>query len=372
MDLFECKEAYLSLSKIIFQRRTWQFVKYFYNLIGRRSHCGKALKHAVNEVVRTHLKSPERDIIKGARWSAVSLVDPICSPTKTYVPTAEFVRCRIVNPISFVCTTVDGSHAVRRLRTYKSNQDVNRGPWTISQACRATTAAPSYFPPLRLRGRTYWDGAMKANNPIAEVIHEAKSEFGEGSYFKAIVSIGTGRAKHQNPPSNAMTFINYALQQIADTQAKHEEFEAHNLGLRDRYFRFNEDKWEDRLHRIDLAAWEMLPEVEKLANEYVNSVDGSDHIKRCALNLAQRQLEIPFDLGRSGRDRPDPSRRLFILSPEKIPSALDFVAFVFLILVCIALCYHVDSYVRVSSVLRRNFYISFWIGLDSGGTHYST
>ncbi|CAM9578414.1 unnamed protein product, partial [Ectocarpus sp. 13 AM-2016] len=61
----------------------------------------------------------------------------------------------------------------------------------VRQAIRATTAAPTFFPPLMINGALYSDGALLCNNPSAVAFHEAKHAF-PGVPIEMIVSIGTG------------------------------------------------------------------------------------------------------------------------------------------------------------------------------------
>ena len=69
--------------------------------------------------------------------------------------------------------------------------------WLIREAARATSAAPTYFPPLNLgSGYTFVDaGAFGFNNPTTLVLKEAEliPEFA-GRSIGCVVSIGTGLA----------------------------------------------------------------------------------------------------------------------------------------------------------------------------------
>ncbi|KAI1142817.1 FabD/lysophospholipase-like protein [Hypoxylon sp. FL0543] len=77
-------------------------------------------------------------------------------------------------------------------------------PWNqyrdikIWEAARATTAAPSFFPPMVVsRGdstMTFIDGAMGCNNPVYELIDEATALFGTDCVLGCLVSLGTGFA----------------------------------------------------------------------------------------------------------------------------------------------------------------------------------
>ena len=69
--------------------------------------------------------------------------------------------------------------------------------WLIREAARATSAAPTYFPPLNLgNGYTFVDaGAFGFNNPTSLMLKEAEQipEFA-GRSIGCVVSIGTGLA----------------------------------------------------------------------------------------------------------------------------------------------------------------------------------
>lgn len=65
---------------------------------------------------------------------------------------------------------------------------------TIDQACSCTTAAPTYFRSMRVRGRRYIDGGVWANNPANVALNEARfMAKPNGERPKLLVSIGTGK-----------------------------------------------------------------------------------------------------------------------------------------------------------------------------------
>lgn len=51
----------------------------------------------------------------------------------------------------------------------------------IWEAARATSAAPSFFGPIKIEGRKFGDGALNANNPVRQVWWEAKDLFRDRS-----------------------------------------------------------------------------------------------------------------------------------------------------------------------------------------------
>lgn len=65
---------------------------------------------------------------------------------------------------------------------------------TIDQACSCTTAAPTYFRSMHVRGRRYIDGGVWANNPAVVALEEARlMAKPDGERPKLLVSIGTGK-----------------------------------------------------------------------------------------------------------------------------------------------------------------------------------
>jgi len=63
--------------------------------------------------------------------------------------------------------------------------------WPLVKAIQATTAAPSFFGPVKFEGKSYVDGAVCANNPTALAIVEAAALW-PGRPIEVIVSFGVG------------------------------------------------------------------------------------------------------------------------------------------------------------------------------------
>lgn len=59
----------------------------------------------------------------------------------------------------------------------------------IWQACRATSAALTYFKPIEVSGYTYSDGGLLYNNPI-QLVHNEASDVFHGQ-DQLIISLGT-------------------------------------------------------------------------------------------------------------------------------------------------------------------------------------
>lgn len=98
---------------------------------------------------------------------------------------------------AFVCAMPARSMAhPRRFRTYtvRSNPSANCQIW---EAARATTAAPTFFKRIEIgeEGQAkeeFFDGGLRCNNPVDEVLNEARDIFGNDRRVNCVVSIGTG------------------------------------------------------------------------------------------------------------------------------------------------------------------------------------
>ena len=153
--------------------------------------------------------------------------------------------------------------------------------------CRATSAAPTYFPPINLDGHKYWDGGLRSNNPIEEVYDEAKSEYPD-KHIRVVVSIGTGKPKNLDPGEHGSQWMRYSIRMLTDTENTHQRFQKDRKSeLGDKYYRFNEN---DSLADIDMADWRRLGEVEKRARDYVRSIKAK--LTACAIMLANTRPQL--------------------------------------------------------------------------------
>jgi len=77
----------------------------------------------------------------------------------------------------------------------------NPGSFRVLQraALRATTAAPTFFKPVKMGGELYSDGGIIASNPAAIAIHEARTLFPDVP-IEMVVSCGTGAFIEEKTP----------------------------------------------------------------------------------------------------------------------------------------------------------------------------
>jgi predicted acylesterase/phospholipase RssA len=104
----------------------------------------------------------------------------------------------------------------------------------IWEAARATSAASSFFEPIRIGNEDFVDGATPANNPIQELWTEASDTFKEGDNWRlednilCLVSVGTG-IPTLRPFGDDPIQVGKSLLAIAtDTERRAEEFHRHH------------------------------------------------------------------------------------------------------------------------------------------------
>jgi hypothetical protein len=192
------------------------------------------------------------------------------------------------NSSRFVCATSKETAETVCLTSYKPRRG-NKDLWnsmTIWEACRATSAASSFFDPIAI-GRykeEFIDGATGANNPIREVWDQAWLEWGpealEGK-IKCLISVGTG-IPSLKPFKDDVFNIGDTLVAIAtETEQTAERFrrERPSLDQVGRYYRFNVIRG---LEDIGLEESKKIKEIAAATRRYVSSQDVLKNMYACA------------------------------------------------------------------------------------------
>jgi hypothetical protein len=201
---------------------------------------------------------------------------------------------------SFVCATSKDSGKVVALRSYRSRREGNSRSFNrtkIWQACRATSAATTFFDPIRIgsSGQEFVDGAFGANNPVDILFEEARDLWGneyelerKGKHM-CVVSIGTG--KLQSVPVHEDLKILKTLKTLAtETEKTAERFHRANSWLDDnkRYYRFNVDSG---LEQVGLEESGKRKDIEAATHAYIETQAVHKSILACVSNLADTTCE---------------------------------------------------------------------------------
>jgi predicted acylesterase/phospholipase RssA len=195
----------------------------------------------------------------------------------------------------FVCATSKQTSETVCLTSYKSsrgNSDLLNSV-KIWEACRATSAASSFFDPISI-GRykeEFVDGATGANNPVWEIWNQAQLIWGSGPLedrVKCLVSIGTG-VPSLKPFQDDVLYIGKTLIKIAtETEQTAERFQQDKslLDSTGRYYRFNVARG---LEDIGLEESKKSKEIAAATRRYIGSQEVFSQMQACADNIAGRE-----------------------------------------------------------------------------------
>jgi predicted acylesterase/phospholipase RssA len=194
-----------------------------------------------------------------------------------------------------VCATRKQTNETVCLTSYKSPRGSSDllNSVKIWEACRATSAASSFFDPIAV-GRyeeEFVDGATGANNPVWEVWNQAQLMWGpeplEGK-VQCLVSIGTG-IPSLKPFRDDVLHIGKTLVAIAtETEQTAERFrrDKSHLDNTGRYYRFNVARG---LEDIGLEESKKRKEIAAATRRYVESQEVLKQMQACAGNPAGRE-----------------------------------------------------------------------------------
>ncbi|KAB8220739.1 acyl transferase/acyl hydrolase/lysophospholipase [Aspergillus novoparasiticus] len=272
MSVKDAIEAYKTLSNDIFKKSFasrhlgGSKVK---TVLGRPWYKGQPLEKAVDKLVETKLP--------GQSAESTTLLDPTGTG-----------RCK-----SFVCTFRKQDMETVRLRTYEPGDSRILFPYprcTVSQAARATSAAPFYFPEAKIGHNKFWDGGLVNNNPIDETYDEKCLLF-PSQMLNCVVSLGTGkctkfmRSRNLLARHPAISRGGRILVNVTNVEAKHRRFEQRMIIDDVQYFRFDPSTMGDN---IDLADVRQLEKLEKYTTDYLQTPPISALIHLCAQLLRYR------------------------------------------------------------------------------------
>jgi predicted acylesterase/phospholipase RssA len=193
----------------------------------------------------------------------------------------EFMLDPSINPRkgkAFVCAVPANNMAyTRRFRTYRvrANASTNCRIW---EAARATTAAPTFFKRIAIgeeghAKEEFIDGALGCNNPVNQVLDEARVIFGNDRPVRCLVSIGTGHpgkiglAKPDGFQKILPIDLIHVLKQIAtDCEGTATQLKTRFENIEKFYFRFNVAHGAEG---ISLEEWKKMGELTEHTKAYM-------------------------------------------------------------------------------------------------------
>jgi predicted acylesterase/phospholipase RssA len=177
-------------------------------------------------------------------------------------------------------------------RTPRGNSDLLNSV-TIWEACRATSAASSFFDPIAVGrfGEEFVDGATGANNPVREVWDQAQVAWGpeplEGR-VKCLVSIGTGMLSLKPFQDDVLHIGATLVAMTTETEVTAERFQRERPALDStgRYYRFNVDRG---LEDIGLEEAKKVKEIAAATRRYIGRQAVHTRMQACAGSIASRE-----------------------------------------------------------------------------------
>jgi patatin-like phospholipase/acyl hydrolase len=155
--------------------------------------------------------------------------------------------------------------------------------WKVTEIARATSAAPTFFPPLHLtRGNQDYalvDGGVFVNNPSIAAYAEARTLYPDAAEM-VIVSVGTGDRQDQITYASAREWglLGWAKQIVPVLMDSVSEAVDYELGCLPGcvYYRLQVpwEKLERASSDMDNVTPENLANLQSVANDYVTSIAG--------------------------------------------------------------------------------------------------
>lgn len=147
----------------------------------------------------------------------------------------------------------------------------------LSSVVRATTAAPTFFPPLKLDGHCFIDGGVVTNNPSLCAYAEARKLNPKDEII--IVSLGTGRLLEFHKYSEIKNWgaLNWAIpifNVLSNSSSTTVDYQMKTLLGKDHYFRF-EFILDRQAERMDDASKKNIQYLESVARKVLAENTGN-------------------------------------------------------------------------------------------------
>ncbi|RFU32279.1 hypothetical protein B7463_g4070, partial [Scytalidium lignicola] len=279
MSIDECIMVFRHVSEIVFKENPSTLSRAIGGVLGRPYFDASKLEEAIKDVLST----------QGLREDA------------KFCEEKEDSNCKV-----FVCATRAQTVHPVLLRSYITWQATEENyDCFIWEVAKATSAAPLFFEPTKLRASraVFVDGALHLNNPISEVINEAKSLW-PGTDFKSIVSIGTGWIDPKGLELSQLkihnvvkTCVDLAINSHKEAQKFARDNRGKELSQAGVYFRFDVDRGIDT---VALDQWQKLDDVDAFTEAYLTR-SGSE-LERCAYSLSAGKAVSDADHVADGED----------------------------------------------------------------------
>ena len=213
-------------------------------------------------------------------------------PCKVYVSRETAISSPINTfAIRFVTYTHSNITQLTIFHSYANPTKIRRKVFdqcTILQACRATSAAPNFFPPILIgdQGQEFLDGGIKSNNPVDIILSEAKDLWPTRADDAVLISLGTGNAPLSAFGNNAQQIVDKLKEIVTETEDTAKTFLEGSgtvMALNGCYYRFTVPN----LGQIGLEEWKAKGKIISLTEKYVDDPEIGPKTKACIRKLSE-------------------------------------------------------------------------------------
>jgi predicted acylesterase/phospholipase RssA len=179
------------------------------------------------------------------------------------------------------------------LRSYENDEpELLYDDCKIWEACRATSAATTFFDPVRIGpfGQEFADGAVIYNNPVQLVHREAAATWPDRMGDAVLISIGTGSAPDGDFKGNIKKIVEAMKKIVTQTErTANDFFLAHeDMAKQNRLYRFNVSHG---LANIGLEEWQEKAKIADATQIYFNRGETRQKVSLCVENMCQPGLQ---------------------------------------------------------------------------------
>lgn len=179
----------------------------------------------------------------------------------------------------FVTAVRSDNQHLATLRSYTNPREAEEtDSWELWEALRATTAANTYFRAHPQDGAEYLDGALKAPNPVYQVMGEANGLWDHPDAI--MISVGTGEKIPKPIKGNLMSLAKVLTKTLLDPEEADRNFQRANRRMvrNGLFYRFTVPA----LGHVKLEDFSSLGDVKQRTTRFLDSIPMLKYLASCA------------------------------------------------------------------------------------------
>ncbi|KAL6716618.1 hypothetical protein ACLMJK_006186 [Lecanora helva] len=287
MTLEECESAYLRLVQTIFTPR-----RNPKNYIGRGKDFllaeGKFDAGSFEDAIIGEIQKNMERLAMEQEHKDTASKDPQAKTAVTREAAKSMTLRESRDPICkvFVVTVRTTNTQDALLRSYKNPKMADTVPdCAVWQACRATSAAKTFFDSIQIGsyGQMFSDGGLKYNNPVNQVMREARQLWGnERQIF--LLSIGTGDAPGKDIERNIWHIVSTIKDMVTESNKTANEFyyNHNDMVSRSLYHRFNVAQG---LADVGLDEYTAFGKIVDASEAYMDRGETNTKLEACIIRI---------------------------------------------------------------------------------------